>query len=152
MQSLLRTLGVPIVVATLAVLVVVVWPAGEGSAFKAWELPAPSAYAVVVPGEVSMHTSPVLVASLTRNIVAVSAPRLGVYCLRPAWPVDPGRRPAVVSVEAAYSRAYPGEGMLAYYDVARNECGAGRFEVRTYVVSGAVTRASDGVAFSFLTP
>lgn len=85
------------------------------------------AYAYVVPPEVSLNDTPVLVASRTRNFKSVTwKPNIGLYCLEPSIPVDPASRSWVASVE--YSRqpaldtAEPDAGL---------GCPAGTFGVRT---------------------
>ena len=62
-----------------------------------------SAYAYVVPPQVSMQTDPVLIAARSRNFASVTNPTLGLYCLRPSISISPARRSWTVSAEYAYS-------------------------------------------------
>lgn len=99
-------------------------PAGpQGPAGNA----AAVAYAYVVPPEVSLNDTPVLVASRTRNFKSVTwNPDSGLYCLEPSVPIDPATRSWVASVE--YSRQ-PSLN-TAEPDVGGG-CRAGTFGVRT---------------------
>jgi hypothetical protein len=89
---------------------------------------AVSAYAYVVPPEVSMQADPVLVEEQSRNFEAVTNPALGLYCLEPSVPIDPTQRSWVASIE--YSRS-----KLAGVTTAQPDsgvgCPSGRFGVRT---------------------
>ena len=42
-----------------------------------------SAYAFVVPGEVSLNVNPVLVDARSKNFDQVTSPAAGVFCLKP---------------------------------------------------------------------
>lgn len=92
-----------------------------------------SAYAYVVPPEVSMHTDPVLVTERSSNFASVTNPALGLYCLTPSSrKLDPTTRSWTVSAEFKYSNqallftAVPDTGTT---------CPAGTFGVRTLKVA-----------------
>jgi hypothetical protein len=104
----------------------------------------------VVPEQVSMHTGPMLIPAWTKNIVSMSTPLAGVYCLKPDASIDAGSTPAVVSPEYAYSSG--GKAMLAYTSVARNACPKDTIEVRTFTVLGSTYVLSDRVAFTIVIP
>lgn len=87
---------------------------------------AVTAYAYVVPPEVSMHTDPVLVTTRSRNFESVTNPATGLYCLEPSLPLDPSRRSWVASAE--YSRSV---GLSTAQPDAGVACPAGMFGVRT---------------------
>jgi Collagen triple helix repeat (20 copies) len=85
---------------------------------------AVTAYAYVVPPEVSMHDDPVLVAAQSRNFVRVTNPILGLYCLEPRVPLDPSKRSWVATVE--YSRS---TGLSTAQADAGVSCPSGMFGV-----------------------
>ncbi len=86
-----------------------------------------TAYAYVVPGEVSLTDQPVLVAQRTRNFDSVTNPRVGLYCLHPSVSaLDPQTRSWTASVD--YSRE---PGMSAAQPDAGSRCPAGTFGVQT---------------------
>jgi hypothetical protein len=87
---------------------------------------AVSAYAYVVPPEVSLNEDPVLVASRSRNFDGVSNPSIGLYCLHPKGPLDPSQRSWVASVEYSRQPALN----TAEPDIGSG-CPAGTFGVRT---------------------
>jgi len=98
-------------------------PAGpQGPAGNA----AVSAYAYVVPPEVSLNEDPVLVAERSRNFDRVTSPRVGLYCLHPSVPLDPAKRSWVAAVE--YSRQ---PALIAAEPDIGAGCPAGTFGVRT---------------------
>lgn len=87
---------------------------------------AVTAYAYVVPGEVSLTDGPVLITARSRNFDAVSNPGVGLYCLQPSVPLDPRTRSWVASVEYSRQPALN----TAEPDVGTG-CPAGTFGVRT---------------------
>jgi Collagen triple helix repeat (20 copies) len=89
---------------------------------------AVTAYAFVVPPEVSMHADPVLVGQRTRNFVDVTNPALGLYCLEPSIPLNPGTRAWTASVEFSRSRF---SGVTTAEPDTGPGCPAGTFAVRT---------------------
>ena len=89
---------------------------------------AVSAYAYVVPPEVSMHSDPVLVTQQSRNFAAVTNPALGLYCLEPSHPMQPSERSWTASVEFSRSQA---AGVTTAQPDAGSGCPAGTFAVRT---------------------
>lgn len=106
-------------------------PAGpQGPAGNA----AVSAYAYVVPPEVSLNEDPVLVTSRSRNFDGVSNPSVGLYCLHPSIPLDPSQRSWVASVE--YSRQ---PALNAAEPDLGSGCPAGTFGVRTLKFAPAPT-------------
>jgi hypothetical protein len=87
-----------------------------------------SAYAFVVPPEVSMQTDPVLVSSRTRNIASVTNPALGLYCLHAVSPITSTTRSWTVSAESSRSN-----GTLLYSAVVTDVgCQPGDFGVKTF--------------------
>lgn len=104
-----------------------------------------TAYVYVVPGEVSLNIGPTLVASRTRNFVAVTEPRAGVFCLRAATSVDAATESWTVTPEVARSTAPATRAMFAYADEAA--CPAGYLGVRTFELTGGVLAPSEHVAF-----
>lgn len=88
-----------------------------------------TAYAYVVPPEVSLQADPVLVTGQSRNFSSVANPRLGLYCLEPVPSAQllPSERSWVASVE--YSRSSLAGVTTAEPDSAG--CPAGMFGVRT---------------------
>lgn len=87
---------------------------------------AVTAYAYVVPPEVSMHADPVLVTARSRNFELVTNPATGLYCLEPSLPLDPSRRSWVATAE--YSRSV---GLSTAQPDAGVGCPADMFGVRT---------------------
>lgn len=88
---------------------------------------AVSAYAYVVPPEVSLNDTPVLVAARTRNFDRVTwSPGAGLYCLHPSVPLDPQSRSWAANVEYSRQPALN----TAEPDVGPG-CPAGTFGVRT---------------------
>jgi hypothetical protein len=85
-----------------------------------------TAYAYVVPPEVSMQADPVLVEAQSRNFNRVTNPSVGLYCLEPSVPIDPHERSWVASAE--YSRSV---GLSTAEPDAAADCPAGMFGVRT---------------------
>jgi hypothetical protein len=111
---------------------------------------AVTAYAYVVPPEVSLNTDPVLVTQRSRNFDSVTNPALGLYCLAPTVPLDPAQRSWVASAE--FSRS-AGLG-TAEPDAAAN-CPAGTFGVRTLKYAGTPAphwTAAWDVAFMVVVP
>jgi hypothetical protein len=90
---------------------------------------AVTAYAYVVPPEVSLQANPVLVAAQSHNFDSVTNPAVGLYCLKPSLPLDPTSRSWVVSVE--YSRSQSAGVSTAVPDAGVNSCPPGTFAVRT---------------------
>ena len=95
---------------------------------------AVTAYAYVVPPEVSLNTDPVLVTKQSRNFDRVTNPALGVYCLHPSVPLNPLQRSWVASAE--YSRS---AGLSTAEPDAAAKCPAGTFGVRTLKYAGTPT-------------
>jgi hypothetical protein len=113
---------------------------------------AAAAYAFVVPPEVSMHADPVLVAQRSSNFEDVTNPALGLYCLEPSIPIQPGRRSWTASVE--YSRSLFAGVTTAEPDTGPG-CPAGTFGVRTLRFAPSPTphwMAAWDVAFMVVVP
>ena len=113
-----------------------------------------SAYAYVVPPEVSMQADPVLIEQQSRNFVEVTNPALGLYCLRPkpGSHLDPAERSWVASVE--YSRSKTAGVTTAQPDAGPG-CPASTFAVRTLRFAPSPTphwTAAWDVAFMVLVP
>lgn len=105
----------------------------------------PGAFAFVVPGEVSLNVNPVLVSARTANVVAVTEPSAGLYCLKTAQSVDASSRSWAVSPEASRSNGGT-HALFAYVDAA--SCPAGQVGVRTFESSGTGSAVpSEHVAF-----
>ena len=107
-----------------------------------------SAYAFVVPGEVSLNVAPVLVAQRSQNIVSVSSPTAGLFCLRASANVDTSSASWVASPEASRSSA-AGRPIFAFPDASGAGCPAEQLAVRTYAsaASGGGLQPSENVAF-----
>jgi collagen triple helix repeat protein len=87
-----------------------------------------SAYAYIVPPEVSMQTDPMIVTARSKNIASVTNPALGLYCLTPVASIDASTRSWTVSAES--SRSNPA---LVYTAVASDTgCPTGTIGVRTF--------------------
>ena len=110
---------------------------------------AVSAYALVVPPQISMQSDAVVVEAFSRNIEDMTNPVNGIYCLKAAAPISPDDRPALVSPEMAYST---NAALLVYSFVARDACPKDRFEVRTFILRNNVKVASNDVAFTIMVP
>jgi hypothetical protein len=113
---------------------------------------AVSAYAYVVPPEVSMHADPVLVTQQSRNFAEVTNPVLGLYCLEPSIPLQPTSRSWVASVE--YSRSQSAGVTTAQPDTGFR-CPEGTFGVRTLRFAPSPTphwEAAWDVAFMVVVP
>ena len=111
---------------------------------------AVTAYAYVVPPEVSLNTDPVLVTQRSRNFDSVTNPALGLYCLTPSVPLDPTQRSWVASAEFSRSAGLS----TAEPDAAAN-CPAGTFGVRTLKYAGTPAphwTAAWDVAFMVVVP
>ena len=93
-----------------------------------------TAYAYVVPPEVSLNTDPVLVTKQSRNFDRVTNPAVGVYCLHPSVRLNPMQRSWVASAE--YSRS---AGLSTAEPDAATNCPAGTFGVRTLKYAGTPT-------------
>ncbi len=114
-----------------------------------------SAYAFVVPGEVSLNVNPVLVAARSRNIESVTSPAAGVFCLKGKASLDATSRSWSVTPEK--SRSTVSSNLLfAYADTGVGTCPAGQFAVRTYELNitklGAAAVPSEHVAFMVVIP
>lgn len=109
---------------------------------------AASVYAFVVPGEVSLNVAPVLVAQRSHNIVSVSSPTAGLFCLKASASVDTSSAAWVASPEASRSSA-GGRPIFAFPDASGAGCPAGQLAVRTYVsaAAGGGLQPSENVAF-----
>jgi hypothetical protein len=107
-----------------------------------------SAYAFVVPGEVSLNVAPVLVAQRSHNIVSVSSPAAGLFCLKAAASINTSKASWVASPEVSRSDA-AGRPMFAFPDASGAGCPAGQLAVRTYVSAavGGALQPSEHVAF-----
>jgi hypothetical protein len=110
---------------------------------------AVSAYALVVPPQISMQSDAIVVEAFSRNIEDLTNPVNGIYCLKAAAPISPENRPVLVSPEMAYST---NAALLAYSFVARDACPKDRFEVRTFILRNNVRVASNDVAFTIMIP
>jgi hypothetical protein len=111
---------------------------------------AVTAYAYVVPPEVSLNTDPVLVTQRSRNFDSVTNPAFGLYCLAPSVPLDPTQRSWVASAEFSRSAGLS----TAEPDAAAN-CPAGTFGVRTLKYAGSPAphwTAAWDVAFMVVVP
>ena len=89
---------------------------------------AASAFAYVIPPEVSLGTDPILVTERSRNFASVTNPSLGLYCLTPSIAIDPALRSWTVSAEFSRSQA---EGATVAEPDAGPGCPASTFAVRT---------------------
>lgn len=117
---------------------------------------AVTAYGFVVPGEVSLNVEPVLVGARSHNVVSVSSPAAGIYCLKPAASVNASVTSWIVTPEVSRSTA-AGRLMFAYPDASGAGCPAGDVAVRTYemasISAGAIiVRPSEKVAFMAVVP
>jgi len=114
-----------------------------------------SAYAFVVPGEVSLNVDPVLVEARSRNFRRVTSGAAGVFCLKPAASINAASRSWSVTPEASRSKA-PSSLLFAYADASPGTCPAGEFAVRTYELNitkiGAAAVPSEHVAFMVVIP
>jgi Collagen triple helix repeat (20 copies) len=99
------------------------------------------AYAVVTPAAT-------VVTAQSSNIVTVSSPKAGVYCITPAAPISPSADTAVVSPEVSYSTP-EAPGLIALNAQSKN-CTSSSFEVDTYAPS-TLTLAG-GYAFTIAIP
>jgi hypothetical protein len=111
---------------------------------------ATTAYAYVVPPEVSLNTDPVLVKQQSRNFDSVTNPAVGLYCLHPSVPLNPLQKSWVVSAE--YSRS---AGLSTAEPDAAAKCPCGTFGVRTLKYAGTPTPhwvATWDVAFMVVVP
>ena len=95
---------------------------------------AVTAYAYVVPPEVSLNTDPVLVRQQSRNFDSVTNPAVGLYCLHPSVPLNPLQKSWVATAE--YSRS---TGLSTAEPDAAARCPAGTFGVRTLKYAGIPT-------------
>jgi Collagen triple helix repeat (20 copies) len=113
---------------------------------------AVSAYALVVPPQVSMQCDAMFVPAFSKNIVNMTNPHPGIYCLKAAPPISADNRPVLVSPEMAYSTN--ATALLVYSFVARDACPKDMFEVRTFILGGRFnTRSlSNDVAFTIMIP
>jgi hypothetical protein len=111
---------------------------------KGFGLGKGNVYAYVIPGEVSLNVAPVLVARRSHDIVAVTEPAAGLYCLRTARGIDASRLSWTVSAEASRS-SVASHAMFAYADAAA--CGSSRIGVRTFELRGTSAVPSEQVAF-----
>src|SRR5262245_42735036 len=113
--------------------------------------PSASAYAFVVPGEVSLNVAPVLVAQRSHNIVSVSSPTAGLFCLKAAESVNTAAASWVVSPEVSRSNAGQPT-FFAFPDASGAGCPAGQLAVRTFVLAaaGGGLMPSEKVAFMVL--
>jgi hypothetical protein len=87
-----------------------------------------SAYAFVVPPEVSLSTDPVLITAQTKGFDSVTNPALGQYCLHPTTPLDPTKHSWVAAAE--YTRSNSTQVSTAEPDTGQG-CPAGTYGVRT---------------------
>jgi hypothetical protein len=114
---------------------------------------AVSAYAFVVPGEVSLNVNPVIVDARSKNFEQVTSPAAGVFCLKPKPGIDAATRSWSVTPEK--SRSTVASSLLfAYADAGVGTCPAAQLAVRTYELNitkiGAVAAPSEHVAFMVL--
>jgi Collagen triple helix repeat (20 copies) len=98
------------------------------------------AYGVVLP-------SATVVPAQSSNITGISNPKVGVYCVVAASPINPAADTAAVSAEVSYSAEGPG---LVALNAQRPNCAGGGFEVDTYSPSTSVL--SGGYAFTIVIP
>ncbi len=114
-----------------------------------------SAYALVIPGEVSLNVNPVLVSARTHNFTTVTSPSAGVFCLTPAAPIDASAISWSVTPELSRSLV-TSKVLFAYADANSNTCPAGALAVRTYELSvtnnSAAAVPSEHVAFTVVAP
>ena len=87
-----------------------------------------TAYAFVVPPEVSLSTDPVLVAARSKGFDSVTRPALGLYCLHPTGSLDSTKLSWVASVE--YTRSNSSQ-VSAAEPATDTGCPADTFSVRT---------------------
>jgi hypothetical protein len=105
--------------------------------------PATRTYAVVQP---TSTTEAALIAGATSNVIAVTEPKPGVYCLSAASGVSPTTDMAVLSPEVSYDVGKSGAGVIAL-NAHASDCPTGSFEVETYAGPGEATPIS-GYAFA----
>jgi hypothetical protein len=114
-----------------------------------------SAYAFVVPGEVSLNVNPVLVKARSHNFERVTSPAAGVFCLKPTVFVNAATRSWSVTPEVSRSKV-PSNLLFAYADANPGTCPTGQFAVRTYELNitkiGAGAVPSEHVAFMVVVP
>jgi hypothetical protein len=99
-----------------------------------------------------MHTDAMFLPEYSKNVVDVSNPVDGIYCLKAAAPISPDDRPVLVSPELAYSA--DADALLVYSFVAVDACPKDRFEVRTYTLNlhTNTKTLSNDVAFTLMIP
>lgn len=99
------------------------------------------AYAVVTP-------SATVAPGQSSNIISVTSPTPGVYCIMPGAPINPAADTAVVSPEISYSTP-EAPGLIAVNAQHKN-CSASTFEVDTY--SPSTLTLAGGYAFTIAIP
>ncbi len=115
-------------------------PAGTARAFGLVQPTSPT-QAIVIP-------------SVTVNIVGISEPSAGVFCVTPAAPVNAAAETVTVSPEVSYSAAgVPG---IVAVNAQHPHCPSGTFEVDTFapgaVTPGTTPTPASGYAFTIVIP
>jgi hypothetical protein len=96
---------------------------------------------------VQPSSPPTLLAA--RNIVGVSEPAEGVYCVTPTATISASTETVAVSPEASYSNE--GKPGLIAVDAQHPHCSASDFEVDTFAAPGSAT-TKGGFAFTIVVP
>jgi hypothetical protein len=105
------------------------------------------AFAVIKP---LSATQAEVVPGLSSNIVSVSEPAPGVYCLTPGPNINSGADTAAVSAEVAYSNPQaPG---IVALNALRQHCEGRDFEVETYAPGTAPVTLANNYAFTIVIP
>ncbi len=94
-------------------------------------------------------TQAIVIPSVTVNIVGISEPVPGSYCVTPAAPVNAAAETVSVSPEVSYTTAGGALGIVAV-DAQHPHCPASAFEVDTYAPGG--TTPTNGYAFTIVIP
>jgi hypothetical protein len=103
------------------------------------------AYGLVQP---TSTTQAIVIPAVTVNIVGISEPAIGVYCVTPAAPINAAAETVSVSPEVSYS-AGGAPGVIAV-NAQHPHCAASAFEVDTF--APGTTTLTSGYAFTIVVP
>ncbi len=103
------------------------------------------AYGLVQP---TSTTQAIVIPAVTVNIVGISEPAIGVYCVTPAAPVNAAAETVSVSPEVSYS-AGGAPGVIAV-NAQHPHCAVSAFEVDTF--APGTTTLTSGYAFTIVVP
>lgn len=103
------------------------------------------AYGLVQP---TSGTQAIVIPAVTVNIVGISEPAPGAYCVTPAAPVNAAAETVAVSPEVSYS-AGGAPGTIAV-NAQHPHCASSAFEVDTYAPD--TTTLTSGYAFTIVVP